>query len=435
MLRKRVSDYLKGDVIAKAMSFVALILIGVWATKEDIAIFNMVAFTAEMIAVFITFGADSSMIKFYRDHPVKDVFSTYVLQCGLNVLVSAIVLYFGTLLYSDGEHQYISDNYFYIITFALFISIGNITRAHLVSLNESARVKWYSIVSGATNLSGLVIYSFLWGLTLHAIIASRIVSLLIYSILFVYLLVKLTDTSLIRLNLSKQMLRYSFPLLISTMVGTISVYLSRIVLAGYVSTYELGIFSFFIMILAGTSVILHSFNQAWFPHLFDLHKNSGDEAIINEVNLRLSGAVRVSCYYIASSMIAYLISNHIHLSFNEYYNYRHVAFILVDSLVFGVFYIIINPIVYIKAQTTYVTYASVILLIVNAILTIIVVEKFGVFGASLSTVLVSVFSFSLYCFFSQQAVHRRLLEPKIIISMLILTVLMTVKYTYIYHIT
>ena len=432
MLRKRAIDYIQGDILAKIMSFAAIIVIGGLASKENIATYNMMTFVAEMMAVFISFGADSAIVKFYREHTPGEVFNNYVFQNILNVCIAAVALYVIGTIFHEGIYHFILEHYFAILFLALSLSISSITRAHMVSLHDSVKVKWFSILSGALNLSSILLFASIIGLTVFSLVASRIISLLLFIIFFAYLLVTLFDTKTISLELTKKMYQFSAPLLISTLVGTLSVYMSRIVLAEYVSVYELGIFSFFIMIMASASVLLHSFNQAWFPHLFDLHKSAGEEAVLVEINRKLSFLIVLGFFYIVLSIIAYKISNYVSLVLNGYYSYRYIIFILMDSLVFGVFYIIINPLLYIKSKTKFVAYASFITLIANVGIAIAFVKAWGIFGAAISAVAITTLTFGLYLIFTQKIMQGRLIDRKNLWLMVILAVLMLVKYVYIY---
>ncbi|MBY0544271.1 MAG: oligosaccharide flippase family protein [Gammaproteobacteria bacterium] len=433
MLKKRALDYLQGDVLAKIMSFAAIMVIGGLASKEDIGIYNMMVFIAEMMAVFISFGADSAIVKFYREHTAGEVFNNYVFQNVLNICIAAVALYVTGVFLHEGVYQFISERYFAILFLAISLSISSITRAHMVSLHESVKVKWFSILSGALNLTSILLFASIIGLTVFSLVASRIVSLLLFVIFFAYLLVTLFDTKTIRLELTKKMYRFSVPLLISTLVGTLSVYMSRIVLAEYVTVYELGIFSFFIMVMASASVLLHSFNQAWFPHLFDLHKSAGEDAVLAEINKKLSNLLVLGFLYIALSIIAYQISTYISLALNGYYSYRYVFFVLMDSLVFGVFYIIINPLLYIKSQTKYVAYASFFTLVANVVMAMALVNLWGVFGAAVSAVAISFVTFLLYVKYSQKVLSSTLINSKNALLIVLTTSLLLIKYVYLYN--
>ncbi len=433
MLRRRILDYLHGDVLAKIMSFVALLATGAWATKEDIGNFNLIIFAAEMMAVFITFGADSAIVKFYRDHSPVEVFSNYVFQSALNLGIAALALYaVGFFLSYRHPNQFILENYLLIVSLSIFLSISNITRAHLVSLQESYKVKWYSILSGALNLTSVLLLASILGLTIFSLVTSRIVSLLIYAIFFAYMIVTLVHTKNISIELIKKMYRFSVPLLISTIVGTLSVYMSRIVAAEYVSPHELGVFSFFVMLMASASVLLHSFNQAWYPHLFDLHRISGDEAVLSEINEKLRSAIKIAFYYMALSIFLYIISSRTSFVLNGYYNYRYIMFTLIDALVYGAFYIIINPLIYINSQTKYVAYASAIILALNILLTFILAEMFGMFGAAVSTVVIALITFAIYLIFARKILSVWPMNRSNLIALGILLALWIVKCIFIF---
>ncbi len=433
MLKKRVYDYLHGDVLAKIMSLIALLAIGAWASKEDIGTYNMIIFVAEMMAVFISFGADSAIVKFYREHTAGEVFNNYVIQIAINTCIAILALYIAGIALHSGVYKFVFEHYFEILILAISISISSIIRAHMVSMHESVNVKWISIMSGALNLSAILIFSTLFKLTLLSLVLSRIVSLLIFVIFFISLLINLFEKKTISLRLTKKMYRYSVPLLISTIVGTLSVYMSRIVLAEYVNVYELGVFSFFIMIMVSASVLLHSFNQAWFPHLFDLHKSGDEDVVLAEVNSKLSSMLKICFCYIFFSTIAFKISNQISLELNGYYYYRYILFVLMDSLVFGALYIIINPLLYIKSRTKHVAYASFIILIANILMTIVFVRILGIFGAAISAVAISLLSFYLYWKFSKKCFSKKLINLKSSRLIVFLIAMMLIKYIYIYN--
>jgi O-antigen/teichoic acid export membrane protein len=432
MLKKRALDYLHGDVLAKILSFAALMVIGGLASKEDIGIYTMMIFVAEMMAVFISFGADAAIVKFYRENAAAEVFNNYVFQNTLNVFIAAGVLFAIGNIFHEGTYQFILEHYFSIVLLAVSLSIGTITRAHMVSLNESVRVKWFSIISGALNFLSILFFASLMGITLFSLVASRIISLLIFIIFFAHLLLTLFNTKKVSFELTKKMYRFSMPLLISALVGTLSVYMSRIALAGYVSVYELGIFSFFLMLMVSTSFLLHTFNQSWYPHLFDIHKSAGDDGLLVEINKKLHVVLKLSIVYITLSFLAYEISNHISLDLNGYYNYRYILFILMDTLVFGAYYTIINPLLYIKSQTKYVAYATVITLISNFVISMGFVKLWGIYGASISSVAISMFIFYLYKLFSQQMIQGKLINKQNSGLMGLIFALMLCKYAYIY---
>jgi O-antigen/teichoic acid export membrane protein len=435
MLKKSALDYLQGDVLAKIMSFAALLVIGAWASKEDIGIYNMMIFVAEMMAVFISFGADAAIVKFYREHAPAEVFNNYVFQNTINVFMAAGVLFVIGNLFREGNYQFILQHYFAILFLAISLSISTIARAHMVSLHDSVGVKWFSIISGALNLLSILFFASMLGLTLFSLVATRIISILIFVIFFAHLLLTLFDTKTVSIELTKKMYRFSVPLLISALVGTLSVYMSRIVLAEYVSVYELGIFSFFLMLMVSTSFLLHTFNQAWYPHLFDIHKSAGDDGLLIEINKKLHIVLKFSIVYITVSFLAYEISNHISLDLNGYFKYRYILFILMDTLVFGVYYIIINPLLYIKSKTTYVAYATVITLISNFVISMGFVKLWGIYGASISSVAISVIIFYLYKLFSQQIFQGKLINEQNSWLMGLVFALMLGKYAYIYLLT
>lgn len=432
MLKKRVINYVQGDVIAKILSLSALLFIGAFTSKEEIAILNIIIFVAELAAVFITFGADSAFVKFYRDNSPKEVFGIYIYQITINFGIVSVVLYFIGKLIKDGIYQYYSEYYLTILLLSIFLSISNITRAHLVSLHESVKVKWYSIIGGTINLATTLLLMAFVGLNAVEIIASRIFSLIIYGALFIFMIATLFEYKKINYDLLKKMYQFTIPLMLSSLVGTLGTYMSRIVAGNNLNSYELGVFSFYIMLLTSASILLHSFNQAWYPHLFDLQNKGGDELVIQEINTKIYNVIKPIFYYFTITSALYYLGEHLEISLNGYYIYRYVAFILMDSLVIGVFYIIINPLIYIKSKTKYVTYASIILLLINYSISGQLVNNFGIFGAALSVQIMSVISFAVYIIFTRKLINLPVVNRINTYYILIAMVIMSIKNFIIY---
>jgi O-antigen/teichoic acid export membrane protein len=407
-------------------------VVGALASKEDIGIFSLIVFFAEIMAIFITFGADSAIVKFYQSYTAKEVFNNYIFQSAVNTLIVSIALYAFGIIFYESVYRFVLEHYGSIVVMAIAFSITTITRAHLAALRESAKVKWLAIISGALNLLSILFFTLVLSLTLFSLIWTKIIGALVFFIYFGYILITLYDTKKINIELTKKIIKFSMPLLISTLVGTVSIYLSRIILAEYVSVYELGVFSFFIMIVMNITLLLHSFNQAWFPFLFNLHKSSNEYEVLLEINKKIVTMLKIGFIWTLISTIIFILSNHINFDLNGYYHYRYIAFILMDSLIFGGFYIIINPLLYIKSRTEHVAYASFIILILNLLVTIAFVELLGLFGAAVSAVFTSLLSFLLYWIFSQKYINKNLINRKSSNLIIALNIGILIKYFYIY---
>jgi O-antigen/teichoic acid export membrane protein len=405
-IKRRALHYLQGDLASKVVSMLAVLFVGAVASKEDIGTFSLMVFVAEMTAIVISFGADAAVIKFYRELSAGEVFSNYVLQNGLNAIIAAAGLYGAGLIFRTGTYAFILKEFFTIYSLAVLITVSNVTRAHLVSLGESVKVKWFSMTSGVLNLLCIMALASLTAVSVRSLFFARMVGLALFAFFFAYLVFRYLDRSTWSRALMARMYRYTVPLLIASLVGTVSLYQSRLVLAQYISPYELGIYSFFVMVITNASFLLHSFNQAWTPFLFDVYHAGGDEALAEKVDAVLVRTLKVLLAYTALTVVAYLASNFVTMELKGYYKYRHLFLIMADGPVFGVLYILINPLIYIKSRTRYVAYLSAIILALNILVTAGCIKAWGIFGAAVSSVAVALISFFLYLNFSERAMQR-----------------------------
>ncbi|MDD2714819.1 MAG: oligosaccharide flippase family protein [Candidatus Wallbacteria bacterium] len=426
-MRKKVIDYLLGNLGTKIFSFLAVILVGGFLAKKDIGILTLIYFIAEIIAIIVTCGLDASLIKFYRDYKIEIVLSNTFFVVSLNLLLS-VPFYLTTAYFlNDDKYGFMAKDVGVIYLLIFSIVITNLATNHFVSLGESGKVKKYSIISSLVNLTSIVIFIKFGHLNEITMTVARIFSMVIFILAFI----RIFDVSFDKLLISKskilEILKYSLPIVLSSIIGMVNLYYSRIILSKYVSVEDLGIYSYFLMIITSASFLLHSFNQAWSPTLFDRYKEQGTKTLVFVNSVFFKACLGTIIMLILTALLV-VVSNYFSFDLKGYYIHRGIFFILLDSFFIGILYTLINPIIFLSAKTIYITYVNLFMLSFNLIVTSILVKYFELQGASISTSVGSILIFYLYLFFSSKAMNNKLILTKTnFILSLVLTIGMLMK--------
>jgi len=436
-LRKKSLDYIVGDILVKGFAFFSIIIVGKLATPESIGIYSLMMFVTDMFCIFSVFGMNSAVIKFYREDSADKVFSNILINFIILLGTSLLILYAGGFyLRNDPIYSFLWHNFLLITLICLAKSSHSILISHYISVGESKKVKWLGVVSSLINLGALFVFAFFdSSINEQGLAISRCLAFGVYVVLFIFLSFQFFDSKKYDKVLMRSIYAYSFPLLLSTLVGTFNIYFSRLVLSKSFSLAELGIYSYFIMIIINLNTVLGSFNSAWFPHLSDVYMKSGETELVSVINNFLKKAILLGVVITALSTLTYIISCFFEFNLRGYYQYRKLFFIMFDSITIGSLYILIANVVYIMKKTKYVFYDTLLTLFFNVVVTYALIKCLGLSGAALSVFGASILSFYVYFYFSNRALEfNKLLTNQNKIAVALFMVLLLVKNVFLYFV-
>lgn len=429
-LQKNVINYLQGNLLSKFISFITIILIGKYFSESDVGISSLMFFVAETCGVLVCFGMDSTILRFYQIDDRKIVLSNVSVIIFFNIAAICCGLYILGFFIHQGSYCFIKKSYILLVTLAVFFALNNLTINHFVGIGHSKNVKILSILTTSGYFIGILVFSFFIKVKKpELIVIARALGVLLPTLIAINILKRQIDFKSIDRSILKNILLYSLPIVGANIIGVTNLYLSRIILERDVTAKQLGVFAYFITIVFSFQMVLHSFNQAWSPYLFKLEK----EKMMLVVAQAFKKGLFASWFVMVFTIIIMVIFLNVNIDI-KYYSQRHFFFVLVDVLVFGILYIIIQPVIFYSKKTKYISIISAIILTINLLASFLGAKYFGVFGVSVASVFVSIVTFLIYLIYSNKAIGKVLISRSGFLSVCGLIAIVSCKYFVMYKV-
>ena len=376
----------------------------VFADPSDYGVVSELYAWVAFLIVFLTFGMETAFFRFLQDHEDKDkVFlNGFLTVIGVNVLFFCSLLYFNqdianVMLY-PGHNEY-------IILLGAIVAIDAITALPLAKLRaENKALKFASIqfASIAVNI-GLNLFFMLYlfdptrpeegvlFILFANLIASLVKPLLLYRD---FLSIKFSFD----LQLAKEMLVYSIPLVIAGFAGIINETLDRILLKHI--TYDglnpaslnfaeeqVGIYSACYKLAMLVTILLQAYRYAAEPFFFAQMKSEDKNKVY----------AKVMNYFVATVCLVFLVvSLNIdifkHFIRNEAYwsGLGVVPILLLANVFLGIYY---NQSIWYKlsGQTRFGAYIAIVGATLTILINVVFIPEYGFYACAWATLVVYAF--------------------------------------------
>lgn len=330
-------------------------------------------------------GLVSSFWKFISKsskYDKKDVSITLILTqifIGSTILIVFLVIRF--LLFSKNIILYV------IIFVLLYQLIASVYSSVLLFLREQLKSYKYVFFTIIQNLI-FVVLNIIFILTLK-----KTYYYIIYSYLFSYIIcVILSSKTLIssakgsfKLNLSFEMIKYGFPLMIGNLIYTVITMSDRFFLKYYSTDSELGFYSYgYKYADMINAFFINVIFLAWNPIRWKVYEMKDGKKIFANFN-RLLHMIFIFFTLILTGIILVL---GLFLTKNqEYLNGFKILFIIAFSNVFyGLYYFNIMGLLF-ENKTKYITYIITVSALLNVLLNFALIPNWGMLGAAIATLI------------------------------------------------
>jgi O-antigen/teichoic acid export membrane protein len=194
-----------------------------------------------------------------------------------------------------------------------------------------------------------------------------------------------------------EMLRYSLPLVVSSVAVIVNLYVDRIAIKALLGLSELGLYGVGARFASVITLVLFGFMSALTPLVFENYaKNSTPHELGRALRFFLSAILPVVILMgIYSRELLWLFAA------GEYYDAAPVIPILAISMLFANAYIF-APGLFLARKTRFVAGINIATASLNAILNLALIPRFGIVGSALATTTAAVCAFGMYLFFSQR---------------------------------
>jgi len=349
---------------------------------------SMYTLAINILMVLIILGTDQAFVRFFYEE--EDNKRTQLLYNCLRIPIFLFILTtLVILIKSKFVAQYLFDEpkiiYSFFLIIGLFLNIIN--RFGILVIRMQQKGSLYSnlqILSKILNTIFIVIIYLIIGEKVEVIIASTIITLSIVSVTSIVIergfWKNNINGSRIKNN-TKDIVKFSYPLMFTTLVFWLFQSFDKIALREWSKFYELGLYSASFRIIAPINVIQTTFTAFWSPICYEHYQNYPDDThFYKKMNNIISFAM------LAIGIITIAAKDIIVLFLGP--DYRATANIIPFLVFIPVMYTISETTVVginFKKKTKWHVIIATIACVVNIIGNMILVPSFGAIGASIAT--------------------------------------------------
>ena len=422
---KNVPWYILGSISTKAIAFFLLPVFTKYLTPEDFGVLANLESFGRLIPVVLSLYLDSAFGRYYFQEResilrVRRLYSTHfwfiliwggcaslvllaathnVLNSLLGVTVLPIIIIIFTSLFSQ-----------------LALMVMAMWRANLMSKNISILQISTSLLSVGITLYLLVYENYGWQARIYGIAGMTSMQ---FALLLIYVVKKRMIDFTFDIAMLKRSLLFSIPLIPNLAAGWIAGFSDRIVLTYYGYLADTGLYSIafqfaFILYILNDSITQVQGPIAFSGLTYDSEVAKKQTSIFLTIFLWI-----IFFFYLAITLFSkYLLEEFTSQEF-------HTAYVLVPilSIIYilsGVYRIFTNIILF-HGRTWIISFGAIIQAILNILLNILFIPKFGMYAAAWSSVLSMAF-YTIWIFLWAQSIDRIKIESKTISTIILLVI-------------
>lgn len=374
-------------IISLSIGMINAMILSRYRTLGEYGTYSQLNMVIALFTTIIMMGLPGSINYFIskaESDKEKSIFlSNYYTISTLLSLFTGIMLLIGMpFIVKYFKNELIFSFAFYLMLIPWINIIGGSIGNLLIVYNKVTFLSFYNIGSSITML-GILVISVALNLSFMQYMYI-IVSVQILITLFIYLIVAKLTGSLhptINKNLVKTILKFSIPLGLATIVGTISIELDKLLIGYFFDTETMAIYTNAAREMPIT-IVSSSITAVLMPHLVRVLKDNKNEEAISLWRDATSLSYIFICFLatalfmLAPEVISLLYSDKYLAGVSVFRIYNIV--LLLRSTYFG---IILNSI----GKTKFIFYSSIISLGLNAILNYFFYLIFGLTGPAIAT--------------------------------------------------
>lgn len=405
MIKSFVKDaliYTLPTVLSRGIAIFLLPIYTRIASPEELGALDLFFVFGSIISLTVALEISQGVARFIPE--LSDVKQRLAYSStGLYFTFFMYALFFitATTFYVELNH-FITGKSEYALSFQLalvYITINGFFYYFQNQLRFEGNSVGYSIVSvffAATNLATVFVFGIVYDLGLIAILYSIIVSVLLASLLGLFLL-RHSFGLVFKIGMLKQLLMFSIPLLPASMLVFISLYVDRYMINMFLDLESVGHYGVAVRLASAASLVMIGFQMAVTPLIYKHH---------NEPDTPQSLSV-IFKYFVFFAVLFFLVYSLVAkellflLTTPEFYFVANVIPLLVLALLFSNMYVFM-PGIGIRKKTHLIFLISIVAAVVNVVLNYLLIPIFHINGAALATTIGYFIAFLFYIYFSQK---------------------------------
>lgn len=371
-------------------------------TPEGLGALDLFLVFGNIIALTIALEITQGVARYIPDTNEKKL-NILLASTGLFfTLIMYLIFLFTSLIFHEKINFFITGDKKYVETFQLaiiYIFFNGIFYYLQNLLRFKGRSSQFSIISvlyAFLNLLLTFIFGVIFSYGLEGIFYSLIFSTVISSLLGTYFL---RDALVFSINfkLLKKLLSFSLPLVPSSVLVFLSLYVDRYMLNNFIGIEEVGLYSVGARIASAAGLIMIGFQMSISPLIYKNYKNYETPNDLSYI-FRIFVVIALFFFMIFSFLSKELI---LILTSSEYLDVVNIIPILTLTFLFSNMYVFM-PGITIRKKTKIILFINLLVAIINVGLNFILIPRYGIMGASAATLFGYFCGFLMYIFFSQK---------------------------------
>lgn len=422
-LAKNTIILMIGKISTQFVSFLLLPFYTKVLTTAEYGTVDLINTYITLLVPVITLQLESALFRFLIDkrNSVKgktDVITNAFLCCGIQLIIAFIIFLIICLIIPIEYKGLIVANIIAVILSNIFLQISR-------GLGDNMGYAIGSSLAGISTVVLNVILLTVLKLGVQGMIFSTILANLLCAIFIlikdkIYKYVNIKNFSIEK---SKELLKYSMPLVPNGLSWWIINASDRIIISHFLNVAANGIYAISNKFSGVFIGIYYIFDKSWSESAaINIDKKDASEFFTETINtiLKMFSAVCIGIIAIMPFVFNIMI--------NEQYaeSYLYIPILMIGTL-FNVLVGLISVVYIAKKITKEIAKTSVVAAILNIIINIILINKIGIYAAGISTV-VSFFSMAIYRYIDVQKYVKIRISKKFIISLIAMFTIVIATY-------
>ncbi len=398
---KKEKEYIKNTIILLIGKFstqiISFLLLPIYTYKlatSNYGYIDLVQTYISLLVPIVLLQLDSAVFRYLIDIRKKEEEKNKIISTSF---IGVLVILFFSIIIAVILKLFIKIEYFYIILINIIVQVFNtyvmaIARGNGHNTTYSISSIIMSIVNLLVNLVLILLLGFDARSILFASILGNILS-------FIYVFFKEHVYKYIRFkyydsNILKKLLKYSIPMIPNVLSWWVVGVSDRTIIVYFLSTAANGIYSVSCKFSNLLNSIFSIFSMSW-QEMVSMHINDSDSSeFISKMIIKIFNFfILLSCGIVGLLPILYLV-----IIGKEYINSYNYIPILLTANLFSVLVGLFGGIYIAKKMTKKVATTTIYSAIINIVINIIFIKKFGLYAASGSTLL-AYFIMTIYRFY------------------------------------
>lgn len=414
--RKLISNTLLfgiGTFSSKVLVFLLMPLYTRILSSEDYGIVDLIVQMSNLMLPLVTVGILNAIIRFGLD---KSVNKTDVFTTGFLVILSGFTVFL--LIEPLLKHiPYMSD-YTALIYLYVFMSSMRSLCSQFVRAKEMVRLYALDgVLATGTVIIFNILFLVIFRLGIVGYVLATVASDLCSSV-FLFFIAKLWRYLKIRKNrkpIAKEMLRYSIPLIPTTVFWWITNVSSRYIVAAELGSQDNGLYAVAYKIPTMVVLISNIFNDAW--QMSAISDAQGRER--SKFFTKVFGAFQSIVFLSASGLILFSkVIMRLLVSDEFYVSWRYVP-LLVLATSFSCMVTFLGSVYMVEKRSVMALVTTMVGAVLNILFSFLLIPRYGVNGAAFAMLVSYIVVFILRAVSAQRMVHMHWNVPKLALNFII----------------